>query len=54
MDLDKATKNKNGEQMTFKERILWAPHNLIAHPLMVFLPSKWGNWIHDKTTISGT
>jgi len=32
-----------------KERILWLPHNLIAHPLMAVLPIRWGNWIHDKT-----
>ena len=32
-----------------KERLLWLPHNLIAHPLMVILPIKWGNWIHNKT-----
>lgn len=22
-------------------------HNLIAHPLMVFLPSVWGDALHD-------
>jgi len=32
-----------------KERLLWLPHNLIAHPLMVILPLQWGNWIHNKT-----
>ncbi len=34
---------------TFKERLLWLPHNLFAHPLMIFLPNKWGNWIHNVT-----
>lgn len=32
-----------------KERLIWLPHNLIAHPLMVILPTRWGNWMHDKT-----
>ena len=35
--------------MSLKERLLWLPHNLIAHPLMVFLPYSWGVWIHDAT-----
>ena len=35
--------------MNLKQRILWLPHNLIAHPLMVFLPSKIGVWLHDIT-----
>jgi len=35
--------------MSFKERMLWLPHNLIAHPLMVIMPRKWGVWIHNKT-----
>jgi len=41
--------NREGERMSFKERLLWLPHNLFAHPLMVFLPNKWGNWIHNVT-----
>jgi len=24
-------------------------HNCIAHPLMPFLPRKWGNFLHDWT-----
>jgi hypothetical protein len=24
-------------------------HNCVAHPLMPFLPSKWGNTFHDWT-----
>lgn len=32
-----------------KKRILWLPHNLIAHPLMAILPRKIGNKIHDIT-----
>ena len=35
--------------MSFKERLLWLPHNLFAHPLMIFLPVEWGNWVHDIT-----
>lgn len=35
--------------MSIKERLLWLPHNLIAHPIMVFVPHKWGNWIHNIT-----
>ena len=35
--------------MSIKKRILWMPHNIIAHPLMVFLPEKWGIWLHDIT-----
>ena len=35
--------------MTLKERLLWLPHNLIAHPMMVFLPIKYGNWLHNIT-----
>ena len=31
------------------ERLLWFPHNAIAHPLMVFLPEAWGMWIHNMT-----
>jgi len=22
-------------------------HNVIVHPLMMFMPVKWGNWMHD-------
>ena len=22
-------------------------HNVIVHPLMMFMPSKYGNWLHD-------
>lgn len=33
--------------MKIKERILWAPHNLFVHPLMVFLPTKYGRWLHN-------
>ena len=35
--------------MSFKERLLWLPHNLFVHPLMVFLPKTWGNWLHNNT-----
>ena len=35
--------------MSLYERILWLPHNAIAHPLMVVLPYAWGVWIHNKT-----
>ena len=35
--------------MSVKERLLWLPHNLFAHPLMVFLPQKWGSWVHNIT-----
>ena len=31
------------------KRLMWLPHNLIAHPLMVFLPDSWGQWLHDWT-----
>lgn len=24
-------------------------HNSIAHPLMPFLPRRWGQWLHDWT-----
>lgn len=24
-------------------------HNLVAHPLLVFLPQRWGTWFHDWT-----
>lgn len=30
-------------------RFRWALHNLVAHPLMVFLPTRWGDWLHDTT-----
>ena len=32
-----------------KERVLWIPHNIIAHPLMAILPKKYGNKIHNIT-----
>lgn len=32
-----------------KERILWMPHNIIAHPLMAVLPTRMGNIIHNAT-----
>ena len=35
-----------------KQRLRWLPHNLIAHPLMVFLPTKWGDWLHEVTVPS--
>ena len=35
--------------LALKERLLWLPHNLFAHPLMVFLPRTWGIWIHNVT-----
>lgn len=29
---------------------LWQiAHHLIAHPLMVVLPDRWGTWFHDET-----
>lgn len=31
-------------------RFAWALHNLVAHPLMVFLPRTWGDWVHNVTT----
>lgn len=34
-------------------RLRWAPHNLIAHPLMVFLPTAWGDWLHNVTVPKG-
>ena len=24
-------------------------HNVVAHPLMEFLPERWGDWLHDET-----
>ena len=24
-------------------------HNVIAHPLLVMLPDRWGTWLHDTT-----
>lgn len=24
-------------------------HNCIAHPLLPFLPERWGTWLHDVT-----
>ena len=23
-------------------------HNVIVHPLMMFMPAKYGNWLHDR------
>ena len=34
---------------SLRERLLWLPHNLFAHPLMILLPKSWGDWVHDKT-----
>ena len=34
---------------SIKERVLWAPHNVLAHPLMIILPRGLGNWVHNKT-----
>lgn len=35
--------------MNIKKRFLWSIHNLIAHPMLVLLPQKWGSWLHDIT-----
>jgi len=34
-----------------KSRWLWAFHNLVAHPLMVILPERYGTNIHDTTAL---
>lgn len=32
-----------------RARFWFAVHNLIAHPLMVVLPERWGTAFHDWT-----
>jgi len=40
---------EKSEKVSSKERLLWLPHNILAHPLMIFLPQSWGIWVHNKT-----
>ena len=35
--------------MSLYERLIWLPHNLVAHPLKVFMPYDWGVWLHNVT-----
>lgn len=32
-----------------KSKVFGVIHNLIIHPLMVFLPVNIGDWLHDET-----
>lgn len=34
---------------TIKSKVFGVIHNLIIHPLMVFLPVNIGDWLHDET-----
>lgn len=37
-------------ELDLRERLRWAFHNLVAHPMSVFLPRTWGEWLHEVTT----
>lgn len=37
-------------EIDMPHRMIWLPHNLIAHPLMTILPRSWGDKLHNFTT----
>jgi len=36
-------------ELDLKQRLKWALHNGVAHPLMVVLPRKLADKVHDAT-----
>lgn len=36
-------------EVDLPDRLSWAFHNAVIHPLMVVLPRSWGEWLHEKT-----